>query len=72
MKNEIKTGMLVRWKNWGVPNPDGDKIGLAIDVYPPERQPFVTSSVAVIWMGETVPGNVFLRFLEPFTDELNA
>ena len=61
----IKNGMLVRWKDWGVPSHDGDKIGLAIDVYPPERQPFATPSVAVIWMGETVPENVFLRFLEP-------
>ena len=62
---DIKNGMLVRWKDWGVPNPDGDKIGLAIDVYPLERQPFATPSAAVIWMGETEQENVFLRFLEP-------
>lgn len=71
VETKIKPGMLVRWRDWReVP---GRRTGLVIDVdtRPPMNWPD-DRSVTLIWSGETKLSKTFLRFLEPFTDELNA
>lgn len=73
MEAKIKPGMLVRWRDWReVP---GRRTGLVIDIDTlprPVAGRFDRRFVHVIWMGETKLSKTFLRFLEPFTDELNA
>ena len=70
---DIKPGMMVRWKDWRTVK--WRPMGLVFNIHDPaihEWTPFATPSATVMWVGRTELEHIFLRFIEPATDELDA